>query len=461
MKADKINSMNLHYSIYGNPYREFVKGALISHEDGGQVRGIKIPVDIGHSASSLDDLFVDPWLGLKRNIVFGARNVVTLRSPHRQYHFLYRSQTRNVAGREWTSGPLANKFYGDLVVIATTQNQRLVDIGMGDYLDIKNLVNGSLLKGMSKYQFPRQLSDIKWKFIPGFYDKYGHITGDHVYEISVASSFESLVRMSKLSKSFRRAAQHSIRLRIGFFMAPFVVQEILADVLTEITHQRCAIVGAVPTSVFTSLGVEDDWKPDVLTVVTPKGAADQVASYLEQLHLQSEFQLQWTTVRKSEIQGSSAFIQICRLSNGVRFIDIYECRYSNVVHGILSMPHTGCNANELISFYPKLTLSGLISVVPWAPKEGFLSKEEGIAGSGLGVLASQLQRPCGKECPMMWRSTKDLDGIGIFNWQGMENHKSSSYSFSDFISRSNLKWRIGLKCCNQFCATCGIRSEWY
>ncbi|KAJ7586498.1 hypothetical protein C8J56DRAFT_1051860 [Mycena floridula] len=465
MLSSKVASMNLHYSIYGNPYRAFAKGVLMTCKDAG-AHIIRVPIEIGRVGCVPDDLFVDAWLGIRQNICFVDYDTVVLSTRQRDYHFYHRSQSQHTEGQQWLSGPLANKFYGDLVVVASDKRNQLVDIQHNELSTVKNLI--SLLHARKKpFIFATLPDPVVWWPIAGFFDKFGSLTNDHVYEMLTCASFESLVSYAKLSASFRRAAQQEIRLRISYFLEPFIAPGLQGVFLDTVANSNAAIVGTLPTAVLTSIRSEYPSIFNMMTIVVAKGKLRGIVQFLRNLHAHDQMQAQWTTVSvESSTNPKCPFLVHERLTNGLKFIDVYECRWVNILNGILSMPNTGymniLTVNELISFYPNLTADKKTCINPWALMDGFVNIVGNLEGSLTytpGAITSELGRPCGKECAMLWRKTAGLDGIGIFNWQGFMNHRKTSYSLSDYIDQSNIKWRIGLKCANSYCATCGLRTE--
>jgi len=57
-------------------------------------------------------------------------------------------------------------------------------------------------------------------------------------------------------------------------------------------------------------------------------------------------------------------------------------------------------------------------------------------------------RECGQCCPMLWRLTYGLEGVGVYSWGGLEGKKNVT---TDRFKEAHLRWRAGDDCLNIHC----------
>ncbi|KAJ7017934.1 hypothetical protein C8F04DRAFT_1199715 [Mycena alexandri] len=60
-------------------------------------------------------------------------------------------------------------------------------------------------------------------------------------------------------------------------------------------------------------------------------------------------------------------------------------------------------------------------------------------------------RPCGINCPILWRHIRGLRKVGVFNWGGNQNQYDDFSEVGIPFSDNNLKWRLGDTCSNAAC----------
>lgn len=209
-----------------------------------------------------------------------------------------------------------------------------------------------------------------------------------------------------------------------------------------LTVSRGLITGSVVLAVLLPNEARS-WTPHNLNIVLPADSAVEMVAFLGHIgYMQAH----------SFSARADAFKRIyCYVANdGWKPIFLAESKDSYALSAVLASSSSGLmnvlNGTTCVSFYPKLTLAGICRGGDvQCTHEVIQFEEQGLqfrrhSGGGLAL--------CGYSCAKLWRPVRGLRGIGTFQWGATEQPEMQG----DTYWTAPLKWRLGGKCDNIFCA---------
>ncbi|KAJ7596471.1 hypothetical protein C8J56DRAFT_1040745 [Mycena floridula] len=227
------------------------------------------------------------------------------------------------------------------------------------------------------------------------------------------------------------------------------------------------------------MGQAIDTLPTELHIVVGKGhALEAVCFFQDELFIRSLIRNRYESVSRAD--GSGIEPNVFELRNTVSNrllarskidqtktagIILYESHSSDVMETIVCMPDTSymniLTGTELISLYPNFTTNQIRYINLWYHGREVESRWDGVPDiQGILFIHSSMsmKRPCGAECPILWRRLCETQQISRVEWRG-SSRKFSDYRFSKGFEESDIRWRIDRVCANKLCKTAGSRGK--
>ncbi|KAJ7597811.1 hypothetical protein C8J56DRAFT_1041987 [Mycena floridula] len=461
MRVDQIQLIKGQYEIYGDPYRAFVPGVLFSSS--GDIDDILIPVDLGRRGATPEDLYTDEWLGLRRFQRNTDEHVTKFRvMANKNYHFYHHSQDSLVRGPLWHGGVLASLWFGDIVGVHSDDNKVVLPVSSQEKDDMSRLLPS--LYPSPTLIYARLSPFINWGTAANRPISFLPLGFDLINEMVTTGTYQNAMKLAKVQQSFRFVVQRYIRSRVCRYLTPFVSSDYQASFLEHTAKSGGFVVGNVPTAIMT-FETPPDYNSYELHIIVGRGKAQDMVRFFTHTLPEASGEGAFGPVQKAE-SHRGGFRSIHYLGRDGRRVVVFESSHQDVLLASVSSPDTGymniLTVNELVSVYPRLLRDLTVmsskgirgrAPTPSAPMPVGLDKSV----LKFAKFSSHLDDACGTECPLLWRSFAGLQGIGVFNWIGVDDSKRSDYSLSDYMLASTIGWRFGLNCANQKCATSGVR----
>ncbi|RDB23921.1 hypothetical protein Hypma_009539 [Hypsizygus marmoreus] len=277
-----------------------------------------------------------------------------------------------------------------------------------------------------------------------------------MYIILEFCDWTTLVTVSHVDRAGRNRVRRIIALQIRRVLRNFMDDRHHVSFFAYLHEIRAAVFGSVPWSIMsdTRYFCCRGWVrwPTHMLIATPADMLHPWITVLEkagykQIYNRSTYGYIFN-IRKWA-KRAALFEREDRLQK--RSITIFEARFDSILQVILSSLKTSdmtiMTSSRLFSFYPTLMKGNQslraqpsVSDAPrawWHP-----SVSDYITG-----------RPCGINCPKIWRSTTKLEGVGELAWGGLDNELdvAGNMGSSSVFAKTKIRWRIGNKCRNPFC----------
>ncbi|KAJ7573102.1 hypothetical protein C8J56DRAFT_1067042 [Mycena floridula] len=207
-----------------------------------------------------------------------------------------------------------------------------------------------------------------------------------------------------------------------------------------------------------------DTLPTELHIIVAKGhALEAVRFFRDELFVRSVIRNRYELVSRTD--GDDIEPNVFDLRNTLAGIILYESHSPDVMETIVCMSDTSymniLTGTELISLYLNFTTNHIRYINLWHHGREVESRWDGvpnIKGPFFIHSSMSMNRPCGAECPILWRRLCETQQISRFEWRG-SSRKFSDYRFSKGFEESNIRWRIDRVCANKFCETASSRGK--
>ncbi|RDB21374.1 hypothetical protein Hypma_011905 [Hypsizygus marmoreus] len=274
-------------------------------------------------------------------------------------------------------------------------------------------------------------------------------------------SFATIVAFSHVDDIAHEHACAAIRTRITKIVRHFLSapeREKFFDMLGQSNGGLC---GSVAMSVVTTgLVLGERERPRDLNVLVPLGEARDWHAYLISIGYDFEEKVAIHEAFHGKVLTMRHFYNEEALS-----ITVSQTTTRSILPALLSSTVTSqmsiITTRHIFCFYPELT-SRLVSV---------RGMHQPLPGTELDIMLRELKLcdstkdlgfSCGEACPAIWRRTRDLKGVGVFDWEGYSTRLSEQsgndvgvvHRGTDMLKAfadTRIKWRIGQKCINPLC----------
>ncbi|RDB17859.1 hypothetical protein Hypma_000841 [Hypsizygus marmoreus] len=287
-------------------------------------------------------------------------------------------------------------------------------------------------------------------------------------------SIATIVSFSHVDITAREHAQAAIRTRITRVIRRFLNAVEREAFFQKLGESNAGLCGSVAMSVVTtSMIFGERERPRDLNVIVPLGEAREWHTYLISLGYDFEEKVPIHESFHGKILTMRRFWNEEALS-----VTISQTTTRSILPALLSSTVTSqmsiITTHHLFCFYPDLTsrrisLRGMYQPSPGTELDIMLRELK------LCESSKDLGFSCGEACPAVWRRTRDLEGVGVFDWGGYrrtteiqadedlraENSEAVVRRGVDMVESfadSRIKWRLGLKCFNPRCSFNSLQS---
>ncbi|KAF8803425.1 hypothetical protein BYT27DRAFT_7260166 [Phlegmacium glaucopus] len=271
---------------------------------------------------------------------------------------------------------------------------------------------------------------------------------DILLNVITHCSWGTIVNISHVNIHGQRTVYTLLRRRIRTILLPFI--DDIPNFLALLKEVKAGIVGSAVWNILTI----DDVEPRDLNIIIPSGipyGIERVKAYIASSGTSVIFDGAPGIIYEAH---TARFIKVLRPTG--KTITITLSKSSSIVPVVVSSSFT-CQFNiltatSIICFYPDLlsrreTARGMSTI--------YLSEFDQLVRRGIWCLGPNTPREtaCGNACLALWRRTEGLEGVAVMHWGGYSKSptRDYSYSFTEEIGSSNLKWRLGERCFNTKC----------
>ncbi|KAJ7575009.1 hypothetical protein C8J56DRAFT_901487 [Mycena floridula] len=439
-----VEDMKNATASFGNPYHEYVPGLLCS-ADNGATHHIWVPVEIGRDVS-MDNLHYTTWF-LTDSFEWHQQNKRVVCSGNMIYSAFFTDQSQD-GNVPWAHGRLRGKWTGDIIIVSMSASGRFT--AFPKYV-------GSLLRAIEEALLATKT--VTTSAIEPCALKLEWSIDGAPSATTFIVSYLTILGTKTSYAGHEQAEQAEIRVTtaISIFFDPLAI---------DLVFQRIAsfsgcIVGSLPSWL---MGQAIDTLPTELHIIVAKGhALEAVRFFQDELFVRSVIRNRYELVSRTD--GDDIEPNVFDLRNTLAGIILYESHSPDVMETIVCMSDTSymniLTGTELISLYPNFTTNHIRYINLWHHGREVESHWDGvpnIKGPFFIHSSMSMNRPCGAECPILWRRLCETQQISWFEWRG-SSRKFSDYRFSKGFEESDIRWRIDHVCANKFCETASSRGK--
>lgn len=285
---------------------------------------------------------------------------------------------------------------------------------------------------------------------------------DVMFLVAGQCSWKDLVALIHTNRVLRRVVFHFIRTRIKIFISPFIPNDKIGIFFNLMDDCNAAVFGGIVRCIMsTTCSVYRLVAPNTMDLVVPS-TVNGISKFRRWMRLLIALGYK-EVVSCDASEDLPSCVRWTILSNDGRMtISLIESKGPSILPVILQAPHTSSfnilTSTRFYCLYPAL----------FANSEGirmkhFLSDNTPFSHFNFGLRVYRTasiwdEAPCGNACPSLWRSTKNLSGVGTVRWgtiNGSLDLGDKSPSKSDGFENVNVLWKIDGRCINSLCPNRG------